>query len=256
MNFEFRKRLLAGETLIGTMLTMAEPAIAEIMVASGYDWLFVDSEHGAFNVVDALPLLRACGDCPALIRIPCGEAIWIKKALDIGAAGVIVPQVNSVDEAARVVAYCKYPPTGMRGLGIGRANDYGKGFEEYLATANDDLAVIVQAEHILAVDNIEQITEVDGIDAVFVGPYDLSASMGHTGDVGHPDVVAAISRVRDCCVSKGIKLGIFAVGAAGVTPYMQQGFSLVAVGVDAIMIGQAAVGLLEEVRADQASIRP
>ena len=115
MKFEFRKRLLAGETLIGPMLTFAEPAIAEIMVTTGYDWLFIDNEHGAFNAQGMLPLLQTCGDCPAVIRVPCNEDVWIKKALDIGAAGIIVPQVNTAEEAARAVAFCKYPPQGRRG---------------------------------------------------------------------------------------------------------------------------------------------
>jgi len=256
MKFDFRKRLLAGDTLIGPLLTFAEPAIAEIMAATGFDWLFIDSEHGAFNAQGMLPLLQTCGDCPAVIRVACNDDVWIKKALDIGAAGIIVPQVNSAAAAARAVASCKYPPVGSRGVGIGRAHAYGLAFQEYMDSANNDIAVIVQAEHIEAVDHIDSIVAVTGIDAVLIGPYDLSASMGHTGEVEHPDVVAAISRVRDCCLEQGVRLGIFGVSAGAVSPYMEQGFSLITVGVDALMIGKGAAELLEELRPDQASIRP
>jgi len=248
MEFNFRKRLLDGETLIGTMLTLAEPAIAEIMVASGYDWLFIDNEHGAFNASGMLPILRANGDFPALIRVQRNEDVWIKKALDIGAAGVIVPQVNSAAEAARAVASCKYPPVGSRGVGIGRAHGYGITFQEYIDSANDNIAVILQAEHIDAVNNIENIIEVPGVDAIFVGPYDLSASMGRIGEVDHPEVIEAIVRVRDCCLEKGMRLGIFDVSADAVRPYLEQGFTLITVGIDALMIGKAASEMLLELR--------
>lgn len=256
MKFDFRRRLLAGETLIGPLLTFAEPAIAEIMVATGYDWLFIDSEHGAFDAQGMLPLLQACGDCPAVIRVPANEDVWIKKSLDIGAAGIIVPQVNSAADAARALASCKYPPQGKRGVGIGRAHAYGIAFQEYMDTANTELAVIIQAEHIEAVEHIDSICDVAGIDAVLIGPYDLSASMGHTGEVTHPEVIAAISRVRDCCLEKGIRLGIFGISAAAVSPYLAQGFSLITLGVDALMLGKSAADLLAELRPDQASIKP
>ncbi len=236
----FRKRLLAGESLLGTLISMPDPSVAEIMAGAGYDWLFIDSEHGAFDASHALGLLQAAGECPCVIRVPCTDDVWIKKVLDIGAAGIIAPQVNSPEQAARVISSCKYPPEGTRGIGIGRAHSYGYGFQGYLDQANDNIAVIIQAEHIDAVNNIDAITDVPGIDCILVGPYDLSASMGLIGQVGHPDVQAAIEKVRVCCESKDIPLGFFGVTPEAVKPYMEQGFNLIAVGVDVAFLGTAA----------------
>ena len=241
MNSNFRAGLKNGDILIGTLITMPVPEVAEIMVEVGFDWLFVDTEHAPFNAKDALKILQAAGDrCPGVVRIPVNEEVWIKKALDIGADGIIAPQVNSAAEAEHIVRLCKYPPQGTRSVGIGRAHKYGLGFKDYVARANDAVAVILQAENTNALKNISEIVRVPGIDAIFIGPYDLSASMGKIGNVTAADVRTAIATIADCCKNAGVRLGIFADTAESAAGYIQQGFTLVAISTDGLYMALGA----------------
>lgn len=248
MDFSFAQRLRAGELLVGTMVTLHTPEIPEILAGTGFDWLFIDAEHGAYNPQQALSMLQAAGDCPCVIRVPCDDEIWIKKALDIGAAGIIVPQVHTAEQAARIIGRCKYSPEGNRGVGIGRAHRYGMGFEDYIARANRDTAVILQAESREAIENIDAIAGVTGVDAILIGPYDLSASLGKTGQINDPEVVDAISTIAASCRTAGIRLGIFGVRAEAVTPYIAQGFTLITAGVDTLFIINSARTTLAGVR--------
>ncbi len=250
MTHIFRQRLLAGETLIGTMLTLPAPEIAEMMTTIGFDWLFLDTEHSSLNTREMQRIMQAAGTMPCVVRLANDSEVAIKKALDIGAAGIIVPQVNSAEQAVQVVRQAKYAPEGTRGVGIGRAHEYGLDFSGYVARANKETAVIVQAEHIKAVENIDTIIQVPGVDAILVGPYDLSASLGLMGQVEHPDVVAAIQRVTDACLAAGMRLGIFGMSATAVTRYINQGYSLITAGIDTTLLGQAAKLLLEAIRSN------
>ncbi len=241
----FRQKLISGERLIGTMITLPSPEVVEVMVDVGFDWLFIDCEHAAFDSAVAQSLLQAAGDrCPCVIRVPCSDDVWIKKMLDIGAAGIIVPQINSVEQAKKAIDSCKYPPLGTRGVGLGRAHRYGAGFSEYVEKANNEVAVILQAEHIDAVDAIDEITDLPGLDAILVGPYDLSASLGKIGQLNDPEVVSAIDRVYQCCQRKNISLGYFGVTTEAVRPYMEAGYSFITVGVDVLFAGVAATETL------------
>jgi len=245
----FTQRLRDNELLLGTMLTLPSPEVAEMIAACGYDWLFVDGEHGNLSTLDLQRMLQAvAGRSAAIIRVAAKTERDIKKVLDIGADGVIAPQVNSADEARHVVACCKYPPRGIRGVGLARAQGYGRDFAEYMESANDRIAVIVQAEHIDAVNNIDDIVKVDGIDAVFIGPYDLSASMGRMGEVDHPEVVEAIDRVGRACQQNNIALGYFGVSAESVEAYIDKGYKLICAGVDAAFVTQGAEQVLEKLR--------
>jgi len=172
----------------------------------------------------------------------------IKKALDLGAHGIIVPQVNTAEQAASVVRFARYAPEGARGVGLARAQGYGQRLREYLEAANRETAVIVQAEHVRAVENIEAIVRVPGVDAVLLGPYDLSASLGKMGQIDDPVVVAAIRRVTDVCRAAGMPLGYFGVTAAAVQPYVAQGYTLIVAGVDTLYLGNGAKSLLAELR--------
>jgi 2-keto-3-deoxy-L-rhamnonate aldolase RhmA len=246
---DFRARLRRGETLIGSMVALPSPEVAEIMGEIGFDWLFVDGEHGVFEARDLQATLQAAGAAtPCIVRVPIAAEAPIKKALDVGAAGIIVPQVNSAEQAAQIVRMAKYAPLGTRGVGIGRAHRYGLGLREYLSTANERTAVIVQAEHADAINNIEAIVGVEGVDAVLIGPYDLSASLGRMGQVDHPEVVGGIEHVRKACSNAGVPIGIFGVTAEAVRPYIAQGFTLIVAGVDALLLGQAARTLLEQLK--------
>ena len=247
-NKAFTERLRKGDLLIGTLISLASPEIAEILSHTGYDWLFIDAEHGAFNPQQTQPMLQAAGDTPCVIRVPAGDDVWIKKALDIGAAGIIVPQVHTAEQAEQIINQCKYSPVGNRGVGIGRAHTYGLNFENTIKHANDETAVILQAESQKAIDNIEEIVKVPGLDAILIGPYDLSASLGRIGEVNHPEVQEAISRVAAVCKAANIKLGYFGVNASAVKPVIENGFTLITVGVDTLFVIKSATETLEELR--------
>lgn len=249
MSKPFRTRLKSGELLLGTLVTLASPEVVEILIDAGYDWLFIDCEHAPFDALGAQPLLQAAGDrCPCIIRVPAGDEIWIKKALDIGAAGIIAPQVNTPEQAERIVRLCKYPPEGTRGVGIARAHRYGYGFQDYIEHANQDIAVILQAEHVDAVNSIDAIVKVPGIDAILIGPYDLSASMGRTGLVTDPMVKKAMRKVMNACRATHLPLGAFGVSAKAVTGFIKDGFTLIAVGADVLFLGASAQETLSKLR--------
>ena len=179
MQESFNVKLARRHLLVGTIITLPTPAIAEIFSSAGFDWLFVDLEHSAMSIKDVEIILQtATPRTPCVVRVPSNDGVWIKKALDIGAAGIILPNVCTTEEAERAVQLCKYPPEGARSVGIARAQGYGDKFQEYVSSANDDIAVIIQVEHIDAVENIQNLIKVPGIDSLFIGPYDLSASGG------------------------------------------------------------------------------
>lgn len=246
-----RTRLLQGDRLLGTMLTLPNGAVAEVLSATGFDWLFVDAEHGPFEAAELQLILQIVGDrTPCLVRVPTHDEIPIKRALDLGAAGIIVPQVNSAEQAQKLVGYCRYAPLGNRGVGIARAQGYGQRFASYVENANEQTTVIMQAEHIRSVENIEDIVAVPGVDGILVGPYDLSASMGLMGQIDHPDVVAAIDRVTQVCKAASKPLGIFGVTSQAVQPYIERGYTLIVVGVDTLMLANGAGKMLRDLRGE------
>ncbi len=245
----FREILRRGKPLVGTVITMPSAAVAEVLAGAGYDWLFIDGEHGPLGIEAIVAILQAAQHrCPCLVRVPALEEVWIKRMLDAGADGIIAPLVNSAEMARQVVAWAKYPPAGRRSVGGGRAHGYGRTFDHYLRRANDDIAVVVQVEHVEGARRIEAILAVDGIDAVFIGPYDLSGSLGQPGRIEAPEVQQHIRGVRDACLAQGKALGIFTATAEAARAYRDQGFVLLAVGADAVHLGDAAEASLEGVR--------
>ncbi|MEJ5357612.1 MAG: aldolase/citrate lyase family protein [Desulfobacterales bacterium] len=230
---DLKSRMLAGEPLIGAFLCLPSPETAEIFAESGFDWLILDTEHGPYDVLTAQRMLQAVGGrCPCVVRVPSFEEVWIKKALDIGASGVLVPLVRTAAEAERVARACRYAPEGTRGMGGARAHRYGLGFREYVDAANRRVAVILQAEHIEAVRAIGEIVRVPGLDAVFVGPYDLSASLGKPGRIDDPEVVQAVQAVREAVLAAGLALGIYCADPQAARRYIAQGFRLIGFGTD------------------------
>jgi 2-dehydro-3-deoxyglucarate aldolase len=243
----FTERLRQNELLLGTMLTIPAPEVGEMIAKCGFDWLFMDGEHSPLSTLDWQRMLQAVsGRAAGIIRVPEKSEAAIKKMLDIGADGIIAPQVNSADEARQIVEWCKYPPQGVRGVGLARAQGYGLDFASYVESANHDIAVIIQAEHIDAVNNIEDIAKVEGIDAIFIGPYDLSASMNKMGEIDDVEVVAAIDLVTRACQRNNIALGYFGVDAESVKPYIDQGYKLICTGVDAGFVTQGAQQVLQQ----------
>jgi 2-dehydro-3-deoxyglucarate aldolase len=249
MGHDFLARLKRGETLLGTMVTLSTAATAEILASLGFDWLFIDCEHGAIETRELATILQAVGHRTAcIVRVPEAAETPIKRVLDLGAHGIIVPQVNTPEQAASVVRWARYPPEGSRGVGLARAHGYGLTMREYLSTANHEIAVIVQAEHAQAVEHIDAIVRVPGIDAVQLGPYDLSASLGKMGQIDDPAVVAALDRVMAACRAVGMPLGYFGVTAAAVQPFAARGCTMIVAGVDTLYLASGAKALLNELR--------
>lgn len=249
MQNDFRARLKRGDKLLGTMVTLACPSSAEILSHVGFDWLFIDGEHGPLETADLLAILQAVGGRAAsVVRVPEGNECAIKKVLDLGADGVIVPQVNTAEQAADVVRFSRYAPQGARGVGLARAHGYGLSFQDYMDSANERVSVVVQAEHAQSVENIEEIVKVPGVDAVLLGPYDLSASLGQTGNLDHPSVVSAIDRIITVCQGAGVPVGYFGVTADAVKPFIERGCSLIVSGVDTLLLGIAAKRMLSDLK--------
>lgn len=227
---------------VGTWLMTAAPATAEAMGFCGFDFLVVDMEHVPIDPPQAVDILRAIAGTGAepVVRLPWNDQVMVKRMLDAGAATLMFPFVQSAEEAARAVAFTRYPPAGVRGVAaIHRASRYGQA-PDYLATAADGLAVIVQVETPEAVDRIAEIAAVPGVDALFLGPGDLSAAMGRLGQASHPEVMAVIAQAAEDCHAAGKPIGIVGPNPEVVGQYVDFGYDFVAVASDmAMMTGRA-----------------
>lgn len=193
-----KEKLNNREFTVGSWITLAHPAIAEIMARAGFDWLTVDLEHSVITIREAEELIRVinlCGVVP-LVRLSSNDPVQIKRVMDAGAHGVIVPMVNSVEEARKAVESVRYPPEGKRGVGLARAQGYGSSFEKYKEWLNQDAIVIVQVEHIKAVENLDAIMSVEGVDGFIVGPYDLSGSLGVPGQFDNELMIEAMNKIK------------------------------------------------------------
>ena len=239
MNRSLSVRLLEGERLLGTSVTLPSPEVAELLAACGYDWLFIDLEHGSADMLTAQRMLQAAR-CPCLIRVADASPATLQRALDIGADGVIIPGLNSAARVELAVAACRYPPLGTRSVGAGRAQGYGHNLRGYVHEANLDVLVIPQIDHIDAVKDIEAISAVPGVSALFVDPLDLAASLGRPGLSDGNEVSAAIHRVHQVCAEAERRIGIHATDADNASRWFEAGYSLVAVASDAVMLGQRA----------------
>ncbi|MCP4157409.1 MAG: 2,4-dihydroxyhept-2-ene-1,7-dioic acid aldolase [bacterium] len=236
----FKERLRGEKHLIGTLQALPCTEITEILVAGGFDWLWVDMEHSAIDVPVMQRILQtAQPQCPCIVRAPSHDEVGIKKILDAGADGIILPQVNSAKAAEKIVRSCKYPPEGSRSVGLARAHSYGTRFQEHVDEANNTVAVVMQIEHIDAVRNIDEIVAVSGVDAVIIGPYDLSGSMGKTGMVNAPEVQEQIEKVRKTCLNAAMPMGIFTADPEQVTALKEKGYKLITMGIDSLFLGQA-----------------
>jgi len=239
---------------LGTILTLASPDVAEVIALAGAGWMMVDLEHSTLSAADLKSFCQAAGGrCPVVARVPWNDVVWIKQAVDAGADGVIVPQINSAEEATRVVELVKYRPLGARGVGLGRAHGYGLHFKEYIAGANAAVAAIIQIEHIDGVEAIDSILAVPGLDGVFIGPYDLSDSLGLRGEVEHPKVAAAIARVKKACDAKGMPVGIFAGTAEAAQKRLNEGYRFLALGTDVAYLAEAVRGSFAALKTAEAA---
>jgi len=234
-----REKLNAGEHSIGSWMQIPHASVAEIMGAAGYDWVAVDMEHGSISVHQLPDLFRALelGNTLPLVRLAQGHSKDCKQALDAGAAGVIVPMVESAEQLIAVRDACRWPPAGVRGVGFSRANLFGINFNDYSAEAQAPL-LVAMIEHYRAVDNLDSILAVDGLDAVLIGPYDLSASMGLTAEFDHPDFLAIMERIRKVAPEKGIPVGVHVVDPSPkqLNQRLDDGYQFLAYSIDAVML--------------------
>lgn len=219
--------------LIGTMITVASNMVAEALSVSGLDWLFFDLEHSVMTLAEVQAMIQAMDrDCLAMIRVEEPSAIWVKRALDTGCAAVIVPQVNSIAIAEAVVAAGKFPPVGERGVGLSRAVGYGATLAQGVVEENARTSIIVQIEHKDALKDLDAIASLDGVDALFIGPYDLSGSFGIPGQIDDPRVQDAIERVIAAGRKAGKPVAIFLATAEAAAKELARGVSIACVGAD------------------------
>jgi len=235
-----KNKLVKGEVSIGGWMQIGHPVVAEIMVQTGFDWIAIDNEHGIIDIETGMNIFNAMRgtNVVPMVRVQENNEIIIRRWCDAGAQGIIIPMVNTPEQAMAAVAAVKYPPAGRRGFGYCRANNYGAKFDEYAKTANDDILVIVQIEHIEAIHNIDSILAVDGVDGAFIGPYDLSGSMGLTGQLYHPDVLAACNKMLNACKKHGKAAGIHVVPVEPdrIKKFVSEGFTFIAASIDTVFI--------------------
>jgi len=239
----FRAGLDSGRTQFGVWLGIPDRSVAEIMAGAGFDWLLIDHEHAPFELRDVLSHLQvlAAYDVAPIVRPVDGNPALLKKLCDIGARSFIVPMIDTPQQAAEVVSAVRYPPDGRRGLGtsLARAARWNT-VPNYLERANDDMVVIVQAETTTALENLDAIAGTPGIDGVFIGPSDLSASMGYVGNTSHPAVVDAVGDALRRIRAAGKHAGLLCLDQSRIAQYVDSGANFVGVGVDTLLIGNAA----------------
>jgi 2-dehydro-3-deoxyglucarate aldolase len=239
--------------LFGSWVNTASAIGAEIMSGCGFDFLVVDAEHSAVDIHQAQLMFQAIQagnpNCQPMVRLPGNDYAQTKRYLDAGAMGVICPLVNSAADAKELVRSVKFPPLGERGVGYGRSHGYGFAFDEYMATANERIFVCVKIEHVRAVENIDEILRVEGVNAAFIGPYDLTASMGITGQFEHPDYLKAREDILAACRKHNVRAGVHVIKPKPdeVVERLKEGFSLIGYSLDITMIGEACRRGLEEI---------
>src|SRR5579863_9776101 len=238
----FKQALAAGERQLGLWCGMASAMSAEILAGAGFDWIVIDGEHAPNDIATLLPQLQAMrgGTAEPVFRVPWNEPVIIKRALDVGARSLLIPFVQSVDEARRAVAATRYPPLGIRGVAVGpRANDFGR-VQNYHRNAHLDTCVLVQIETRAALTQIEAIASIEGVDGIFIGPSDLAADFGHLGNPKHPDVQAALKDAASRIRAAGKAAGILTGALDDVEPLFELGYNFVAVGSDVGLLARTA----------------
>jgi 4-hydroxy-2-oxoheptanedioate aldolase len=240
-----------GKPSVGSWMNLGSPLCAEIMSHLGFDWIAVDAEHGPVEMetIQYMFVALSTSDTVPMIRVPGNDPAVINRVLDAGAYGIIVPMVNSREDAERAVQACRYPPLGSRSMGFGRADQYAG--KDYKAHANEEIALVVQIEHIDAVTHIDEILSVPGIDALFIGPADLAASMSIPvvlGDNPDPRHQEAIRRIMAAAKAHKIPAGIHVATAEDVNRRIREGFQFIALGTDVFFLTGAARAALGQVK--------
>ncbi len=244
MHGNLKHRLASRELTVGSWLQIDSPVVAEIMSRAGFDWLVVDMEHSAIGIEAAQNLIRVIdlsGCCP-LVRLSANDSTLIKRVMDAGSYGIIVPNVCTTEQARAAVDAAHYPPKGNRGVGLWRAQQYGFAFEEYCKWQQANIVVIVQIEHIDGVKNLAEILQVSGVDGFIVGPYDLSASLGAPGEFSHSSFRTAMTTVLDTACKTDALMGLHVVDPDihEVKSRIAEGYRFVAYSIDTLILGTGA----------------
>lgn len=242
-----KAKLKAGEPSVGTWLAIGHPDISEILADLGFDWIVFDTEHGPLSIETVQCLMQAMSystDCIPMVRVAWNDLVLIKRALDIGAYGVVIPWVNTKEDAINAVRYCKYPPEGIRGCGPRRA---AMRDEEYIKTANDEILIVVQIETETAIKNLDEIFSVKGVDACFIGPSDLTMSLGIYRGLNHPRFKNAVDTVLRACKRWGVAPGMHC-NEANINEAIAQGFQFCALDSDTMFLRRGAVDSLRKVK--------
>jgi 4-hydroxy-2-oxoheptanedioate aldolase len=241
----FKHAIAQRQLQIGLWSTLCSNVGAEIIAHAGFDWILLDTEHSPNEIPDLVQQLQALkgGTASPVVRVAWNDTVLIKRTLDIGAQSVLLPYVQTVEEAQRAVQAVRYPPRGVRGVSASsRASQYGR-VKDYLSKADDEICLLVQIETRSALDQLEAIAQVDGIDGVFIGPGDLSASLGHLGQLQHPDTQAALKDAGSRLSRLGKAAGILTSVEADARRYIEWGYNFVAVGVDTRLLSDSADAL-------------
>lgn len=245
----FKRALAAGETQIGLFLGLANAYAAEVVGTAGFDWLLIDGEHGPNDLRSIIAQLQALAPYPVrpVVRTVDHDVARIKQLLDGGAQTLMVPMVETAAEAESLVRAMRYPPHGIRGVGtaLARAARWN-GVDGYFAKADQEMCLIVQIESVAGLAGLDDILKVEGVDAVFIGPSDLAASMGYLGNPGHPEVKAAVEGAIRKIAAAGKAAGVFSADPAIAAAYREMGASFLLVGVDALLLRNASVALADK----------
>lgn len=243
---------------IGSWITLGHPSIAEIMAKAGYDWLVVDMEHSAITLDQTqhlIQIIELCGVVP-LVRVGENDPNFIKRVMDTGAHGVIVPMVNTKEDAEKAVDSVRYPPYGSRGVGLARAQKYGADFEGYRDWNEKESVVIVQVEHVKAVENLDKILTVEGVDGFIIGPYDLSGSLGVPGQFDHPEMIAALNRVKEITTKLNAVSGFHVIppDVKDFEEKIEEGYKFIAHSLDILILGEGCRRAIRELRKNRSRI--
>ncbi|MCC7546438.1 MAG: HpcH/HpaI aldolase/citrate lyase family protein [Burkholderiales bacterium] len=237
---QLKRNLRAGKVQIGCWVSLGGTTSAEICAGAGFDWILVDMEHSPNDLPNIHQQLHAASGypCPVVVRAPWNDTVMIKRLLDVGVQSLLIPNVQSADEARRAVAAVRYPPQGVRGVTTNaRSNRFGR-VKDYFAHANEQVCLILQVETRAAVARVEEMAAVDGVDALFVGPQDLAADYGHLGNPGHPEVQAAIGEVLECVGRSGKAPGLLNFNEAEAKAWIARGMQMLAVTSDQFLLAR------------------
>ena len=248
-NNELKSKLKNKSLTIGSWITIPSTEIVEILSTAGFEWLVIDLEHTSITLSEAKNLIQTiqANDMNALVRVSSNNETEIKKVLDIGANGIIVPMIKSREEIERAVSFTQYPPNGVRGVGLNRVHKYGTTFKEYKESSQSEIVVIAQIEHIEAVNNLEEILSCPGLDGTIVGPYDLSASMGYPGDYNRDDVLEALRKVESATLASNKSLGFHVIESdhSFTLQKIDKGYTFLAFSIDFFFLGDLARNQME-----------